>query len=973
MATEQIGIRLFTTGARTVRRDLETIGVSAGKAQTSVTLLRRSLGLLGAGAVIRQYAVLSDEFITIQNRLKIVTSGTKELAEAQKSLLSIANETRSSFRGTTELYVRLSLASKALGIEQDRLLPVTRSINQAILLSGATAREAEAGLIQLSQGIAANRLGGDELRSVLEQLPVVADVISKSLGITRGELRLMGEEGKLTGEVIVKAFEEAREELSEKFAKQVPTIGQQLTVLRNVTVDFVGQLNQTTGALSKVTSAIQFLADNIGILLTVVIAFGTFMAGQLLASIAVKSWLALTAAVKGLTVAFGLARAAGASMALIFASNPIGLFLGLFATFAGLLVAFADEIRAAGKAVDDFFTSLLSPSENANTALEQTIFFAKELRPAMQRLSRVLKGDVAAINENFTEAEIRVRGFSEALFQASRVADTVKLGGKDNKQIIKSLNDLRGSLDPVIAATNKLKKAEELLSAAIRNGNIELEEAERIYLRLRDTLEEDLNPALALQRKFVSDSVTSFRNLELRLDPTRRAYNDYNEAIAEVNQTLDAELVSEQRAIEVKGLLKKALEDELKAINRGRRARGQSLAEQIRGLQEGVLPATKANREFAEALALVTKAVDRKKISDEQGNLILQEYAKSLVEGLGPAVLGDVRISVELMEAAVAQLSLQFALGAIEGDEFAKKLFEIRKAAGLAADSLVEVGLNAGESDFAGAPRAAPIREERLPVDQFKDLNNELIRQQDIFRSIQEPLLTYDTGMDALNVLLEQGKISTAEFDRESKKLQATLDSATGFMRIRTEAQATQDAIDQIALTIRDTGTQLETTMVNAFTNSENALVKFVRTWEISAATIRDLINGILDDLARLLIRQAGLALIGGGGPAQPSPEDILKLGGLQHGGQFTVGGSGGPDSQLVAFRASPGEEITAVPKGLRGDQFRGQSGPPTVNTKAVFVMDMEQAVLEVLSSEPGQRVQMTTISNRRRQVKRLL
>ncbi len=35
---------------------------------------------------------------------------------------------------------------------------------------------------------------------------------------------------------------------------------------------------------------------------------------------------------------------------------------------------------------------------------------------------------------------------------------------------------------------------------------------------------------------------------------------------------------------------------------------------------------------------------------------------------------------------------------------------------------------------------------------------------------------------------------------------------------------------------------------------------------------------------------------------------------GFQHGGQFQVGGSGGPDSKLVAFKASPGETVTITP-----------------------------------------------------------
>ncbi len=39
-------------------------------------------------------------------------------------------------------------------------------------------------------------------------------------------------------------------------------------------------------------------------------------------------------------------------------------------------------------------------------------------------------------------------------------------------------------------------------------------------------------------------------------------------------------------------------------------------------------------------------------------------------------------------------------------------------------------------------------------------------------------------------------------------------------------------------------------------------------------------------------------------------------FGGFQHGGAFTVGGVGGPDSQLVMFRASPGETVQVTPRG---------------------------------------------------------
>jgi len=47
------------------------------------------------------------------------------------------------------------------------------------------------------------------------------------------------------------------------------------------------------------------------------------------------------------------------------------------------------------------------------------------------------------------------------------------------------------------------------------------------------------------------------------------------------------------------------------------------------------------------------------------------------------------------------------------------------------------------------------------------------------------------------------------------------------------------------------------------------------------------------------------------------------KGGGRQHGGSFTVGGRGGLDSTLVAFRATPGEQVNVTPPGGSSDSDR--------------------------------------------------
>lgn len=225
-------------------------------------MLRRALLLLGGVAVIRNLINLADTFTNIQNRLRLVTDGVEELTDVTTDLLRISRDTRSNFEATAQVYARTALATKNLGISQKETLQFTESLNQAVILSGASAQEANAGLRQLSQGLASNRLSGDELRSVLEQLPLVADVISKSLGITRGELRKLGEQGEITADVVLKAFREARVELSENFANTIPTVGQSLEVLRTRLIATVGEIDKARGITDGLAKSIMTLSDN---------------------------------------------------------------------------------------------------------------------------------------------------------------------------------------------------------------------------------------------------------------------------------------------------------------------------------------------------------------------------------------------------------------------------------------------------------------------------------------------------------------------------------------------------------------------------------------------------------------------------------------------------------------------------------------------------------------------------------------
>lgn len=116
---------------------------------------------------------------------------------------------------------------------------------------------------------------------------------------------------------------------------------------------------------------------------------------------------------------------------------------------------------------------------------------------------------------------------------------------------------------------------------------------------------------------------------------------------------------------------------------------------------------------------------------------------------------------------------------------------------------------------------------------------------------------------------------------------------------------------------------ELGLTFVSAF---EDAIIK--------GKSLRDVLQGMVQDIARIAMRKtvteplgAGISgffsglFKGDGAPGSAAPEGVLAgtdstMFGFASGGRFTVGGAGGTDSQLVAFKASPNERVTVETPG---------------------------------------------------------
>ncbi len=241
-------------------RQVKVAGRELGKLESAGAATASGLAKLAAaaGAYLSTAKVLeyAEAWTTINNRLRLVTNSQQELAAAQDAVFTIAQGSRQPLTETAELYQRIATNADNLELSGGGVARVVESINKSLAISGTAGAGAQAALVQLGQAFASGTLRGDELNAVLEQAPALATAISKGMGVTVGELRALGAEGKLTGQAVAQAILQQSEAIDQNFARTSSTVSQAVTQMGNSMNRFVGQLNDATGASHSLADGI---------------------------------------------------------------------------------------------------------------------------------------------------------------------------------------------------------------------------------------------------------------------------------------------------------------------------------------------------------------------------------------------------------------------------------------------------------------------------------------------------------------------------------------------------------------------------------------------------------------------------------------------------------------------------------------------------------------------------------------------
>ncbi len=210
---------------------------TAGKALIGVFSVS---ALTGA---VRGIASAADSYNLMNARLKLATESQGEFNTAQTELRRIAAATQAPLESLATLYQRISRPLKEAGRSQKDILAVTEAVATSFRVSGASAQEAENGVIQFAQALGAGALRGDEFNSVAEQAPRLMQALADSLGVPIGALKEMAAQGLLTADVVTSALVEQLDVLRTEAESLPDTVGGAMTAMSDRWNEATGQAN----------------------------------------------------------------------------------------------------------------------------------------------------------------------------------------------------------------------------------------------------------------------------------------------------------------------------------------------------------------------------------------------------------------------------------------------------------------------------------------------------------------------------------------------------------------------------------------------------------------------------------------------------------------------------------------------------------------------------------------------------------
>ena len=311
---------------------------------------------------------LADHVAGTNARLQMISGSQENVVALNNMIFESAQKARGEYMTMADTVASLSVNARDAFPDPRETIGFVEGLQKLFVIGGASAENQKFALLQLQQALASGRLQGDEFRSITENAPILQDMIAKTMGITRGELKDLSTQGAITADIIKKAVLENADEIEDRFGRMPKTWADHMTEIKNTAMRAFGPvvaylsrianspaIKTAVGgikqAITSVAPVIYYVVDliNRGINMAV----GAFSAASKFIqqhSFAVRAGLILAATALGVFAAHALWAASGTIAAAVAAgmhaaasvADTVAIFAmtaateGLTAAFMGL-------------------------------------------------------------------------------------------------------------------------------------------------------------------------------------------------------------------------------------------------------------------------------------------------------------------------------------------------------------------------------------------------------------------------------------------------------------------------------------------------------------------------------------------------------------------------------------------------------------------------------------------------------------
>jgi tape measure domain-containing protein len=886
---------------------------------------RNALVAIAALDVIKGISELADEFTRLQNKITYLTPTVQGQQAVMAALAQTAYETRTGLEATGNMFFRVTQATLGMHLSFSDLIGVTKEFNQIAKISGVSTQELNNVIKDLTHGFGQGELQGRQLRAILQQMPILANIIGKEFGVTGAQLLHLSQAtpGIITIDRVIKALKDHADELGVAFGKTQPTIADGFTKLHTAIVLFMGGLNQTVGLGQTFNAMIDVIINHISELAFVLLGLATIAAFNFLTSQIVMFGETLGGvlgfAASGFlnlaTILTYPARAVG-GLAVVFAELSISVGSFVIAGVEGMVAFGASVAAGAGRAVVLFGALAESMALGLVSFGELAAMAAKDIWSFMVQ---GIKGVVTGL------IEMSVAFLTNPLF----IGGAIIIGALTVAWIL-----FKDQILAIIPSMDEVKKGfNDLMAYGVSAVQTLIDDWRLFPDALADLMIQAANSAIAELEKFgnlAGDLINHL--LPKSLEIPKIDVND---------NTIDNTFAGS--ADKVANTFNKHLEENLKTNW------GQKIVDTTKGAMDQLQSFVKPTSNIDLSKMFPTGSTDAAALSIDK----LKGKLKTLLESVSPLIKDS--LTLKDAELAVAAGASEIAKAGLTQEEVMKRI----------------------ERSVLGAGNAITDADEKLILLK-KGLADKSIDQNE-FDKLSKSIYGFDTAaeqakvkQDLLTEGFKKGVVDVDTYNDAWQKLQATmllndnphdmfagiqaglLDLQQSYQDVaKGMADATKNAFDGMTNQLSDFIVKGKADFGSLAQSIESDLVKIALKGAIEAPFL-NAINGAMGqsknstgsffgDLfsgqsegSKSAIGDIG-SLFGSGSSATSATANLTtgaasasgggwlsSLGSMigsafADGGEFQVGGQGGTDSQLVAFRASPDETVSVKKPGQQG------------------------------------------------------